>query len=250
MTTRLDGKVAVVTGATRGIGEAIARRLADEGAHVVVSGIDKADGERIAFEIGGTFAEADVRVPEHCDRLALRAVEQHGRLDILVNNAGVFPSLSLEQSTAAAWDEVLDVNARGAHLCIRAAVPHMRRGGGGVIVNIGTTHAYRSQEDRIVYAASKGALLSLTKAVATAFARDRIRCNWITVGWVASPGEIALRDTLNGDGEGYLQQHSQRAPLGRIETPGDIAAGVAYLVSDDAAHVTGCELNISGGMWI
>jgi len=250
MAKRLDGKVAVVTGSTRGIGEAIARRLTADGASVVVSGIDIGDGERVAAEIGGTFVEADVRSPEQCEGLARTAFERHGRLDILVNNAGVFPSLSLEQSTAAAWDDIFDINARGAHLCSRAAVPYLRRGNGGAIVNIGTTHAYRSQEDRIVYAASKGALLSLTKAMASAFARDRIRCNWITVGWVASPGEIALRDALNGDGVSFLEEHSNRAPFGRIETPEDIAAGVAYLVSDDAAHVTGCELNISGGMWI
>ena len=204
MATRLDGKVAVVTGSTRGIGEAIARRLAADGAHVVVSGIDVGDGERVAAEIGGLFIAADMRRPEQCDALAERAVRHYGRLDILVNNAGIFPSLSLEQSTALAWDEVFEVNARGAHLCSRAAVPHLRHAGGGVIVNIGTTHAYRSQEDRIVYAASKGALLSMTKAMASAFAGDRIRCNWITVGWVASPGELALRNALNGDGAAYL----------------------------------------------
>jgi NAD(P)-dependent dehydrogenase (short-subunit alcohol dehydrogenase family) len=250
MSSRLNDKIAVVTGSTRGIGEAIVRRLAAEGARVVVSGIDSADGARVAAEIGATYLDADVRLPARCEGLIEDVVRQHGRLDVLVNNAGVFPSLSLEHSTSEAWDEVFSINVRGAYLCSRAAVPHLKRGGGGVIVNIGTTLAYRGTEDRIAYAASKGALLSLTKTMAHAFAKDRIRCNWVTVGWVASPGEIALRDELNGDGRAYLAERGERTPFGRIETADEIAAGVAYLSSDEAAHITGCELNISGGMWI
>lgn len=250
MSSRLKDKVAVVTGSTRGIGEAIARRLAAEGSRVVVSGIDGAAGTRIAAEIGATYVEADVRAPDRCQGLIDEAVQQHGRIDVLVNNAGVFPSLSLEASTAEAWDEVFSVNVRGAYLCSRAAVPHLKQAGGGVIVNIGTTLAYRGSEDRIAYAASKGALLSLTKTMAHAFAKDRIRCNWVTVGWVASPGEIELRDALNGDGRAYLAERGERTPFGRIETAEEIAAGVAYLSSDEGAHITGCELNISGGMWI
>lgn len=247
---RLQGKVAVVTGSTRGIGEAIVRRLASEGANVVVSGVEVSAGKIIADAIGGSFIEADVRQPEHCERLLNVSADHYGRIDILVNNAGVFPSLPIEESTADVWDEVFAVNARGAYLCSRAALPHFRRVGGGAIINIGTTLAYRGREDRIAYSASKGALLALTKAMAHGFAKDRIRSNWITVGWVASPGEIALRDALNGSGVDYLDEHGSRAPLGRIETPEEIAAGVAYLASDEAAHVTGCELNISGGMWI
>ncbi len=250
MSSRLKDKVAVVTGSTRGIGEAVVRRLAAEGARVVVSGIDDAQGAHVAAEIGASYVSADVRRPARCEALIAEVVQQHGRLDVLVNNAGVFPSLSLEASTPEAWDEVFAVNVRGAYLCSRAAVPHLKQGGGGVIVNIGTTLAYRGSEDRIAYAASKGALLSLTKTMAHAFARDRIRCNWVTVGWVASPGEIALRDELTGDGLAYLAERGERTPFGRIETADEIAAGVAYLSSDEAVHITGCELNISGGMWI
>ena len=249
MRSRLNDKVAVVTGSTRGIGEAIVRRLAAEGARVVVSGIDSADGARVAREIGATYVDADVRSPARCESLIDEVVREHGRIDVLVNNACVFPSLSLEASTAEAWDEVFSVNVRGAYLCSRAAVPHLKKAG-GVIVNIGTTLAYRGSEDRIAYAASKGALLSMTKTMAHAFAKDRIRCNWVTVGWVASPGEIALRDALTGNGLAYLAERGERTPFGRIETTEEIAAGVAYLSSDEAAHVTGCELNISGGMWI
>lgn len=255
MSRRVEGKVAVVTGSTRGIGEGIAKLLAAEGANVVVSGIDDDDGRRVAEECcaaGGKadFVHADVRQPEQCAALIAVALERFGRLDVLVNNAGIFPSLSLEETTPEMWDQVFSVNVRGAFLCSRAAIPAMQRLGGGVIVNIGTTLAYRGETDRLAYAASKGALLTLTKTTARAYAEHRIRANWVTVGWVASPGEIELRDEQHGDGIAYLADGSSKTPFGRMETVEDIAAGVLYLASDESSHVTGCELNISGGLWI
>jgi NAD(P)-dependent dehydrogenase (short-subunit alcohol dehydrogenase family) len=104
--------------------------------------------------------------------------------------------------------------------------------------------------DRLAYSCSKGALLTMTKTLARGLLNDSIRVNWITVGWVITPGEIALRNITHGDGMAYLQNVSEKAPFGRLEIPEDIAAGVAYLASDDANHITGCELNISGGLWI
>ncbi len=178
------------------------------------------------------------------------AVEQFGRLDILVNNAGVFPSLTLEECTAEVWDEVFAVNTRGAFLCSRAAIPFMQRQSGGTIINIGTTLVYRGGIDRFAYSASKGALLTLTRSLAHSYAHDRIRANWVTVGWVASPGEVELRNAQHGDGHAFLSVKAREAPFGRMETVEDVAAGVLYLASDEASHVTGCELNISGGMWI
>ena len=255
MGTRVKGKVALVTGATRGIGEGLARGLAAEGAAVIVSGIEQNDGQRIADEIGqmggqARFVFADVRNAADCARAVESTVNHFGRLDVLVNNAGIFPSLSLEETTPEIWDEVFAVNVRGAFLCAQAAIPIMQRQRGGSIINIGSTLPYQSQNDRFAYAASKGALLTLTRSLAQAYARDRIRANWITVGWVASPGEIALRDALYGDGRAFLEERARQMPLGRMETVEDIAAGVLYLASDEASHVTGCELNISGGLWI
>lgn len=255
MSGRVEGKVAVVTGSTRGIGESIAKRLAAEGAQVIVSGIDDDDGRRVALECreaGGVadYLHADVRRPEECAAAVAVAIERFGRLDILVNNAGIFPSLSLSETTHEMWDEVFSVNVRGAFLCSRAAIPEMQRLGGGVIINIGTTLAYRGETDRLAYAASKGALLTLTKTMARAYAKDRIRANWITVGWVASPGEIELRNGQHGNGLEYLADNGAKTPFGRIETADEIAGGVLYLASDESSHVTGCELNISGGLWI
>ncbi len=250
---KLEGKVAIVTGSTRGIGEGIVRGLAAAGASVIVSGIDIGDGQRVAQEIGGKarFVAADMRSAEDCNRLIQAAVDEFGRLDILVNNAGIFPSVPFADMTPEIWDEIFAVNVRGVFQCCQPTIPIMQRQGGGNIINIGSTLAHNARIERLAYAASKAALLSMTRTLARAYLQDKIRVNWITVGWVASPGEIELRNELLGEGgEAWLDEKSRAAPLGRLETPEDIAAGVVFLASDDASHITGCELNISGGLLI
>jgi NAD(P)-dependent dehydrogenase (short-subunit alcohol dehydrogenase family) len=255
MNNQLDGKVAVVTGSSGGMGAGIARTLAAQGARVVISGRRASEGQQVADEIvqaGGSavFVRADISVEADCVHLMQAAVEHFGRLDVLVNNAAITPPEPAGEQSAALWDEVFAVNTRGAWLCCREAIPAMRQHGGGCIINIGSTTPFRGRMDRLAYCCSKGALLSMTKVLARDLLSDRIRVNWITVGWVATPGEIALRDQLHGDGAAYLDEVGHSAPLGRLESVDDIAAGVAYLASDAALHVTGCELNISGGLWI
>ncbi|MCL5997283.1 MAG: SDR family oxidoreductase [Chloroflexi bacterium] len=247
-------KVAIVTGSTGGIGEGIARALAAEGMSVVISGRRLVEGEQVTQQIraqGGQalFIQTDLAREQDCAHLVRASVEHFGRLDILVNNAGIFPSVPLMETTADLWDEVFAINVRGAFLCSQAAISSLRQQGGSII-NIGSTLAFRSKGERIAYACSKGALLTMTKVLARELLPEHIRVNWITVGWVASPGEIELRNQTNGDGAVYLQERGQMAPLGRLETTEDIAAGVVYLASDAASHVTGCELNISGGLLI
>jgi NAD(P)-dependent dehydrogenase (short-subunit alcohol dehydrogenase family) len=168
----------------------------------------------------------------------------------LVNNAAIFPGEPFEEMTVELWDRIFAVNVRGAFLCSRAAIPQLRKQGGGSIINIGTTMAYRGTTERLAYSCSKGALLTMTKALARGLLADRIRVNWVTVGWVATPGEISLRDQTHGDGVVFLDERGAKAPLGRLETVEETAEGVVYLASHDASHVTGCELNISGGLWI
>jgi NAD(P)-dependent dehydrogenase (short-subunit alcohol dehydrogenase family) len=249
---RVAGKVAIVTGSTSGIGEGIARMLAAQGAAVVVSGRRKDEGMRVVSDIladGGQaiFVQADLAQPADCAALIQETIHRFRRLDVLVNNAGIFPHVELEEQTPELWDEVHAVNVRGPFLCCQAAIPHMRRQGGGRIINIGSTLAYRAPADRLPYACSKGALLTMTKALARSLLADHITVNFVIVGWVASPGEIELRNQTHGDGRAYLEQRSDQAPLGRLETSEDIAGGVLYLASDEASHVTACELNISGG---
>jgi NAD(P)-dependent dehydrogenase (short-subunit alcohol dehydrogenase family) len=258
MDSRLTGKVAVITGATGGIGEGIASRLASEGAAVVVSGRRAEVGKKVAREIGedggeATFVSADVSIEADCFGLIQTTLDRFGRVDVLVNNAAHYGSIPFEDLTPDLWNQVLAVNVNGPLFCSRAAIPPMRQQGGGSIVNIGTTMVYRGageRMDRLAYVCSKGALLTMTKAMARALLKYNIRVNWVTVGWVATPGEIALRDQLHKDGLSFLRERAERAPLGRLETVEETAAGVAYLASDEASHVTGCELNISGGLWI
>lgn len=255
MNAMLVDKVAIVTGSTGGIGEGIARRLAVEGMAVVISGRRAEEGERVAGEISGSggqalFVGTDVACEADCARLIQTTLDRFGRLDVLINNAAIFPQTPLEELTVELWDQVFATNVRGALLCCQHAIPPMRQQGGGAIINIGSTLAYRSSIERLAYACSKGALLTMTKILARALLSDRIRVNWVTVGWVITPGEITLRDQMHGDGLAYLLEKSHAAPLGRLETVEDIAAGVAYLASDEASHVTGCELNISGGLWV
>jgi NAD(P)-dependent dehydrogenase (short-subunit alcohol dehydrogenase family) len=247
----------VVTGSTSGIGAGIAKRLSADGFAVVVSGPRPAEGDAICREIaaaGGTvsFHAADLEDPEACRELIDAAVDRYERLDVLVNNAGIFPIAEIQDTTAEIWDRVFAINVRGAFLCAQAAIPCLRSEGGGVIVNIGSTTVFRGLGNRIAYASSKGALLTMTKRLAQALLADKIRVNWVTVGWVPTEGELRLRSqhVPGGSGQAFLKEIAADAPLGRLETVEDIAAGVAYLVSDAASHVTGCELNISGGLWI
>ena len=255
MEKRLEGKVAVVTGSSRGIGEGIARRLAAEGAAVVVSGRNAQEGSRVVTSIreaGGkaVWAVADVAKVEDCRNLIQFAVGQFGQLDILVNNAAHMGDYDMETMTPEQWDEVFAANARGTFLCSQAAIPHLRKRGGGSIVNIGTTMALRGSADRIAYTCSKAAVLALTNTMARVLAKDQIRVNWVIVGWVMSPREVEYRDRLVGDGRAYMEKRSKEMPMGRMETEEDIAAGVAFLVCDDAVHVSACHLNISGGLFI
>ena len=255
MRRMLKGKTAIVTGSTGGIGEGIARALAAEGTNVIISGRRIDEGEQVAAQIrskGGeaAFVHADVAREQDCAALIRAGQDRFGQLDILVNNAGIFPIAQISEVTATQWDEVFNINTRGAFLCSQAAIPALKQQGGGSIINIGSTLVYRGMGDRIAYACSKGALLTMTKVMARELLPLRIRVNWVTVGWVATPGEVELRNRERGNGQYYLSEMGSRMPLGRLETAEDIAAGVVYLASDTASHVTGCELNISGGMMI
>jgi hypothetical protein len=251
---RLQDKVAVVTGSTSGIGEGIARTFAAEGAAVVVSGRRAERGEAVAQTIraaGGraVFQQTDLKDPEQCRRLCLRARQEFGGLDTLVNNAGIFPRASFEEITVELWDEIFQVNLRGAFLCSQAAVGLMRDRGGGSIVNMGSGHAFGCWEKLIHYGTSKTALYAMTMHLARALARDQIRVNWITVGWVLTEKE---RETEAGDGNDAdkLAEIGERLPMGGFDTVEEMAAACVYLASDEAARITGSNVNASGGMCV
>jgi NAD(P)-dependent dehydrogenase (short-subunit alcohol dehydrogenase family) len=238
---RFDGKIAMVTGAARGIGRAIAARFVDEGAHVVLVDLDRAAGERTCAELAlrgrVRFDELDVADEVAVTAVIDAAVTWGGGLDIVVNNAGIANPARrpLGELTLEEWWRVLDSNLTGPMLVARAAEPHLRRRR-GAIVNISSTRAVMSEPNTFAYSASKGGLDALTHALAISLGPD-IRVNAIAPGWIATEGYDDLRDF----------DHLQH-PAGRVGNPEDIAAAVAYLASAEAGFVTGTVLTVDGGM--
>ena len=245
---RVDGKVALVTGGAGGIGAAAARLLAAEGAAVLIGDILAEQGQATADTIaasGGraSFVELDVTNPQDWSNAVAQAVGQFGKLDVLVNNAGVSHRTGVEETDGDAWDRVMDVNVKGVFLGIRAAIPEMRRAGGGSIINISSIYGIVGSGASASYHASKGAVRIFTKSVAVQYAKDNIRVNSVHPGFVDSPmtrSHHAVPEVWN--------DRVGKTPLGRMGTPEDIAAGIVYLASDESSFVTGAELVIDGGM--
>jgi NAD(P)-dependent dehydrogenase (short-subunit alcohol dehydrogenase family) len=250
MSNRLNGKVVVVTGAAQGIGFGCASLIAAEGAAVVLGDIQEERGELAAARIrsaGGKahFCMADVKNEEQCSGLVEEAIRSLGRLDGLVNNAGWFPRATLEGTTTELWEEVMQVNLRGAFYCCKHAVPVMRKGGGS-IVNMGSICGIQSLPNLVAYGAAKGGLLSLTRTLAGSLAEHRIRVNYVIPGWVLTEGELAVHKA-QGREEETLRKEGEKLGLGRHQTPLDAAQAVAFLLSDDASQITGTVLHIDAG---
>ncbi|GCE08512.1 SDR family NAD(P)-dependent oxidoreductase [Dictyobacter aurantiacus] len=251
MVQRVQGKVAIVTGAAQGIGRACAQMLALEGARVVIGDIQEAAGQAAAAairEVGGEaiFQKVDVTEEKDCSELIEAAVRSYGRLDVLVNNAGWYPRATLEETSSDLWDRILAINLRGPFFCCKYAVPRMREMGGGSIINIGSIHGIQGQANLVAYASAKGGLLTLTKTLAGAYAADMVRVNYIIPGWVLSEGELALRKS-QGTSEEDLAQIGKNLPFGRHQTPEDTAYAVIYLASDESSQITGSTFHIDGG---
>lgn len=245
---RVAGKAAVVTGSTSGIGKGTAELLAAEGARVIVTGRNAEAGEAVCrgiAERGGTarFVQADVARQADCQRLIQAAVEIYGRLDILVNNAAIFPRGDIESTTEALWDEIFAINCKGPFFCCQAAVPIMKAQGGGSIINIGSVNAYIGGRELLAYSASKGALMTMTKNLASAHRHDRIRFNLVNPGWVLTEGERRIQK-IQGQPDDWDVRAAARMPFGRLLGPLDVAQAILYLASDEAALVNGAVLTV------
>jgi NAD(P)-dependent dehydrogenase (short-subunit alcohol dehydrogenase family) len=255
MTGILQDKIAIITGSTSGIGAGIALAFAREGAKVVINGRRRERGEAVVQSIreqGGEalFVQGDLSQVEDCQRLSHETQKTFGGLDILVNNIGIFPRRDLEKTDAEFWDHLYDVNVRSAFLCAQSAAPLMRERGGGSIINIGSGHAFNTHPNRLfAYANTKSALYAMTMQLAGHLAKDRIRANWITVGWVLTEKEFEIQAGEGHDRE-WIAECEDKLPMGQYNTVEDMAAGCLYLASDAAARVTGSNINISAGMSI
>jgi NAD(P)-dependent dehydrogenase (short-subunit alcohol dehydrogenase family) len=245
---RLDGKVALISGAARGQGEAEARLFAAEGASVALGDIRRELGEQVAGEItaaGGkaVFTELDVSREADWARAVGLAESTFGKLDILVNNAAIIGLEGIMETSIELWNRVIAVNQTGTFLGMRAAIPAMRRAGGGSIVNISSVLATMGSGNSASYTASKGAVTALTRTVSVELATEGIRVNAVHPGGVETPMAV---ECLGDDVEARRALVATH-PMGRIGEPGEIATGVLFLASDEASFVTGASLVIDGG---
>ena len=245
---RLEGKVAFISGGARGMGAAEARLFVTEGAKVVIGDVLVEEGRRTAARIDGdgsrlTFVPLDVTNESQWQDAIAATVERFGRLDILVNNAGIGGGGVLDQTTEEEWDRTMDINAKGVFLGTRAAIPAMRRSGGGSIINISSQLGLVGVDNSSAqYQASKGAVRLLTKSTAVQYAGENIRCNSVHPGPVITP----MTEAGRLDQERYDLTVS-RIPLQRYGVPIDVAYGVLFLASDESSFMTGSELVIDGG---
>jgi len=240
---RLQGKLAIVTGAGSGFGAGIARRFAEEGARVVVNDIDARSGERVAKEIGGSFVQADVTRAEDWSKL-VRAVGPH--LDIVVNNAGwTHRNKPYLEVSEAEFDKVYAVNVKSVYLSAMHAVPVFRGRGGGCFVNIASTAGIRPRPGLTVYNSSKAAVILMSKSMAAEFGPDRIRVNCVNP--VFSP-ETALSAEFAGGAvtDEAKKRFMATIPLGRFSTPLDVANACLYLASDEASLISGVCIEVDG----
>jgi len=245
---RVAGKVALISGGARGIGAATAQLLAREGAAVVIGDVLEKEGQeteaRIA-EAGGRalFVRMDVTSEEDWRNAVQATVAAYGKLDILVNDAGISIRTMVEETSAESWDRMLAVNAKGVFLGTRAAIPEMRKAGGGSIINVSSIMGIVGSPSSAAYTAAKGAVRLLAKATAIQYAGEGIRANSVHPGFVDSP----MTEQHHAVPEVRASRLAQ-TPLGRLGVPEDIARGILFLASDESSFVTGSELVIDGGM--
>ncbi len=248
---RLEGRTALVTGGAGGIGAATARRLAAEGARVAVGDLDHDTAREVAADIDGLATALDVTDTASVGRAVAQVGDAFGPVDVLVNNAGTDRFAFFVKTDEALWDFVLGVNLRGVLACTHAVLASMQERGGGVIVNVASEAGRVGSQGSVTYSAAKAGVIGFTKAIARESARYGVRANAVAPGPIETPLLNSAPEQLGELGARLKQGMIDATVMGRIGTPEEVAAAIAFLASDDASYVTGQTLNVSGGlsMW-
>ncbi|MEZ4217849.1 MAG: SDR family NAD(P)-dependent oxidoreductase [Myxococcota bacterium] len=240
---RFADKVVVVTGASSGIGAATARRLAREGAKLVLGDVEVGGGERVAAETGARFRRTDVTDEAQVARLVEAAVDAHGRLDVLVNNAGIMGAGTLPDLDADTWHRVIAIDLDSVFYGCRAALPHLRAAGGGAIVNTASISGIGGDYALPAYNAAKAGVVNLTRALAIEHADQGIRVNCVCPGPIDTP----MTDVAKAI-DAVMDEYAKAIPMARFGTADEVASAIAFLASDDATYVTGHALVVDGGL--
>lgn len=255
MDKKLEGKVIVVSGGTKGVGKAAAEAFALNGAKVVIGGRDEESALKSirlmkVYGTDGLFVYTDLNKVEDCKKLFDEAFERFGRIDGFFNYAGITPISPLDTCDQETFDAVMNINFRAAFFCCQQALKYMIKGGGGSIVVTGSPHAWGGEKDRAAYACSKGVLLTLVDHIWKNYASEHIRANYLTLGWTPTEGEVALRKT-QGMTEAELRKWAgAQHPMGRMCERTDYIDTLVLMMSDEASMVSGSILRATGGWYI
>ncbi|MGN1433984.1 MAG: SDR family NAD(P)-dependent oxidoreductase [Ruminococcus sp.] len=250
---KLSNKVIVISGGTKGVGRSSALEFVRQGANVVIGGRDKIAAEEIrtnAMSDNISFVYTDLEKVDDCRNLIDTAVKKYGRIDGFFNYAGITPVSPLDSCDEVTFDRVMNVNFKACFFCCQQAIKYMRENGGGSIVLTGSAHAWGGQKDRAAYACSKGVLLTLMEHIAHNYACEKIRCNYLTLGWTPTEGELMLRASLGETEEELRRRASDTLPMGRMLEKSDYLDALVYLMSDSSAMMTGSNFRITAGEYI
>ncbi len=251
----LKDKVIVISGGTKGVGRTMAEECAIRGAKVVIGGRDEETAKasiRLMRSYGsdGLFVHTELTSVEDCRNLFDATYEHFGKVDSFFNYAGITPVSPLDTCDEATFDDVMDINFKSCFFCCQQAIKYMRMSGGGSIVLTGSAHAWSGQKDRAAYACSKGVLRILMEHIAHNYASEQIRCNYLTLGWTPTEGEVKLRKSL-GETEKELRDRAAKIlPMGRMCERNDYIEGIVYLLSDASSMMTGSTFRITAGEYI
>ncbi len=251
----VSNKTIVISGGTSGVGRKMVYELTKEGANVVFGGRNQKVSNMILSDVKDNagkacFVHTDLTNAIDCKKLFTYSLKRFGQVNGFLNYAGITPVSPLDNCSTETLDAVMNVNFRAAFLCCQEAIQAMRLSGGGSIILIGSPHAWGGDKDRAAYACSKGALLTLMSHIARNYAEEMIRCNYLTMGWTLTEGEIELRKSQVDDVDKYFENAAKLIPMKRLCVPEDYVEQIVYLLSDSSAMMTGTVIQMSAGYFL